>query len=392
MTVTIALRLHLWFASQVDPRRSRRSAHDCFRGSSRSRRMLAVMLTVVAIAISGHHDPIAAWLVVTALLLLVSIVVIEPATTRRPGARAERAYTPCVGSNRPTWKRGYWVIRADRPRRSAWARGGRSTCAEPRRSRTPARSSIAHSQRRDVLRLVADVRPRGAGARAQALRDDANGRMVATKVWTPSPADGRAQIDRALSYFGGWIDLYQIHNLVNWQGHLPLLESLRDEGSDHGHRRDALSGGGVRRAGDGHEDGARERHADSLQPGSTEVERVILPLAVELGLGVIVMSPFGEGSLLRSSPPASALQGTCPVWGHDVATGAAQVGAERPTVSRDHSRDVATGANDGERSCRRSAVVWSGERDYVASGKWRSGRTKKGTVRPLTRSGAPPGR
>ena len=30
--------------------------------------------------------------------------------------------------------------------------------------------------------------------------------------------------------FGGWIDLYQIHNLVNWQGHLPLLESLREQG------------------------------------------------------------------------------------------------------------------------------------------------------------------
>ena len=53
---------------------------------------------------------------------------------------------------------------------------------------------------------------------------------MATKVWTPSAADGRAQIERALSFFGGCIDLYQIHNLVNWQGHLPLLESLREEG------------------------------------------------------------------------------------------------------------------------------------------------------------------
>ena len=43
--------------------------------------LLAVVLTTVAIASAGHHDPIAAWLVVTALVLVVSIVVIEPATT-----------------------------------------------------------------------------------------------------------------------------------------------------------------------------------------------------------------------------------------------------------------------------------------------------------------------
>src|SRR6476620_7020809 len=54
--------------------------------------------------------------------------------------------------------------------------------------------------------------------------------LVATKVWTPSTADGRAQLDRALKLLGGYIDLYQIHNLVNWQGHLPMLESLHEKG------------------------------------------------------------------------------------------------------------------------------------------------------------------
>src|SRR5581483_1722641 len=54
--------------------------------------------------------------------------------------------------------------------------------------------------------------------------------MVATKVWAGSAAEGEAQIKRALGFFGGYVDLYQIHNLVSWRGHLPLLEKLKGEG------------------------------------------------------------------------------------------------------------------------------------------------------------------
>src|SRR5690348_13279900 len=32
--------------------------------------------------------------------------------------------------------------------------------------------------------------------------------IVATKVWSESTSDGRAQIDRALQFFGGYVDLY----------------------------------------------------------------------------------------------------------------------------------------------------------------------------------------
>ena len=38
-----------------------------------------------------------------------------------------------------------------------------------------------------------------------------------------------------------------------------------------------------------------------------EVERAILPLAADLGLGVVVMRPFAEGSLTRRPPSAAEL-------------------------------------------------------------------------------------
>src|SRR5690242_3332274 len=54
------------------------------------------------------------------------------------------------------------------------------------------------------------------GRRSQAL--------VATKVWANTAAEGRTQIERALGFFDRVIDLYQIHNLLNWREQLLLLE------------------------------------------------------------------------------------------------------------------------------------------------------------------------
>ena len=51
--------------------------------------------------------------------------------------------------------------------------------------------------------------------------------LVATKVWANTQAEGRDQAKRSLAFFGGRIELYQIHNLLNWREHLIMLEQLR---------------------------------------------------------------------------------------------------------------------------------------------------------------------
>jgi len=131
--------------------------------------------------------------------------------------------------------------------------------------------------------------------------------VVLTKVWTPAVAEGRRQIERALAWFGGHVDLYQIHNLVAWQEHLPVLERLRDEG-----RVGAVGAthyspsafGELRRVMD---TGRITAIQIPYNPLERDVERDILPRAADLGLGVVVMRPFGERTLMRRPPDAGAL-------------------------------------------------------------------------------------
>jgi aryl-alcohol dehydrogenase-like predicted oxidoreductase len=135
-------------------------------------------------------------------------------------------------------------------------------------------------------------------------RDDA---IVATKVWSDDDAEAERQIAFALDAFGGRVDLYQVHNLVARERRLDRLERLREEGR-------------VRAIGATHYGAAafaelarlmRSGRIDVVQvpvnPRQREAEREILPLAEELGIGVIAMRPFGEGGLLRHPPPAEAL-------------------------------------------------------------------------------------
>jgi aryl-alcohol dehydrogenase-like predicted oxidoreductase len=131
--------------------------------------------------------------------------------------------------------------------------------------------------------------------------------IVATKVWAGSAAEGDAQIAHALSLFGGRVDLYQIHNLLSWRSHLDALEALRDQGAVGAigaTHYSASAFGELERV-------MRTGRITAIQipynPREREVERVVLPLAADLGLGVVIMRPFAEGGLVRRSPSADAL-------------------------------------------------------------------------------------
>ena len=141
-----------------------------------------------------------------------------------------------------------------------------------------------------------------------ALEDRRRTAIIATKVWTESSDEARRQIDRALGWYDGFVDIYQIHNLVAWKKHLPVLEALREEG------RIGIIGATHYR----HE--AFAELATVMKTGRIQqiqvpynardhvVEREILPLATDLGIGVIVMRPLGEGALMRNAPPAMRLE------------------------------------------------------------------------------------
>jgi aryl-alcohol dehydrogenase-like predicted oxidoreductase len=132
--------------------------------------------------------------------------------------------------------------------------------------------------------------------------------LVATKVWTPSVVEGRRQIERALGFFGGRVDLYQVHNLLAWREHLPALERIRDEGKVTMIGATHYSPSAFDELAEVMNTGRIGAIQVPYNPLEREAERRILPLAEDLGLGVVVMRPLGQNALMRRPPSTEQLR------------------------------------------------------------------------------------
>jgi diketogulonate reductase-like aldo/keto reductase len=126
------------------------------------------------------------------------------------------------------------------------------------------------------------------------------GLFSADKVWISNPAGGPGQIAQSRSF---WtvprFDLLQVHNLVSWEEHLPMLLEMK-------------AAGRLRYVGITTSEGRRHDEVERIMASQPidfvqvtyniidrEIEQRILPLAQERGIGVIVNRPFQEGHLIR---------------------------------------------------------------------------------------------
>ena len=131
----------------------------------------------------------------------------------------------------------------------------------------------------------------------------------ATKVWTVGALPGRRQMAHSRSLWGlDRFDLMQVHNLLDWQSHWPVLREMKAAGrvrhigmtTSHGRRHDDL------------EQIIKREKPDFVQLtynlNDRDVESRLLPLAAERGVAVIVNRPF-DGGAQFGAKTAKALPG-----------------------------------------------------------------------------------
>jgi aryl-alcohol dehydrogenase-like predicted oxidoreductase len=143
--------------------------------------------------------------------------------------------------------------------------------------------------------------------------------FLATKVWTSGKPQGIAQMQRSMKRMRTKrMDLMQVHNLVDYKTHLPVLREWKQAGT-------------IRYLGVTHyqhdqfdtiEKLMREEALDFIQIPYSIVDRLaekrILPAAADTGTAVLVMTPFESGALFRQvkgkALPPLANELDCTSW------------------------------------------------------------------------------
>ncbi len=193
----------------------------------------------------------------------------------------------------------------------------------------------------------------------------------ATKVWTDGKQAGVEQMEQSRKWWGvPRFDLMQIHNLRDWQVHLPTLKDMKAQGqlryigvtTSHGRFHDEL------------EALLKSERFDFVQLTynleDREVESRLLPVAAERGVAVLVNRPFQQSGLfgkVRGKPlPDWAKEFDCASWAQfflKFAVSHPQVTCAIPATSKlDHMLDnMAAGVGRLPDAALRQRMI-----DYVA--------------------------
>ena len=147
---------------------------------------------------------------------------------------------------------------------------------------------------------------RAEGVLAAALRGRRDQVQVATKIWTESADEGRRQAENALGLFGH-VDIYQVHNLVNWKAQLKLLEGLRDSGEVSVVGATHYQASAFPELAEVMRTGRIGMIQIPYNPLAQQAAKSVLPLADELGLGVLVLSPLQDG-IMQARPKPEELR------------------------------------------------------------------------------------
>ena len=144
--------------------------------------------------------------------------------------------------------------------------------------------------------------------------------FAATKVWTDGRQNGIDQMNRSMQLMGVKVmDLMQIHNLLDWRTHLPVLREWKKEGrfrylgitTSHGRFHEEL------------EELMAKEPLDFVQftynLKDRAVEERLLPLAADRGIATIVNRPFQRADMFAKvegkALPEWASEFGCRNWG-----------------------------------------------------------------------------